>query len=347
MTARSTPPQQSLVGRRIFVTGGAGYIGSVCVEQLLDAGCEVTVFDNLSEGHRLAVDERAGFIFGDLRDDKAIRDAVVAHRPHAVMHFAASALVGESMRAPGKYFRNNVAAGINLLDALVEGGVTRLVYSSSCATYGLPGADLIAELADQVPINPYGESKLIFEQIARWYEVAHGLVSVGLRFFNVGGASPTRGEDHRIETHLIPSVLQVALGQRGAVEIHGTDYPTPNGTCVRDFIHVLDIAAAHIAVLGATEGGCFNLGNGAGYSVAEVLSCCRRVTGHIIPTMNSPRRAGDPSRLVADARKIESMFGWRPRHSSLEEIVTSAWNWHRNHPTGYGDGAALRVSACP
>jgi UDP-glucose 4-epimerase len=324
-------------GMNVLVTGGAGYIGSICVEKLLDANCRVTVFDNLSEGHRAAVDPRAELIVGDLLDTAALAKAFTASQPEAVLHFAASALIGESMRAPEKYFRNNVTTGLNLLDAMIGSGVKRLVFSSSCATYGLPDSMPVNESMPQSPINPYGESKLIFEQMLRWYEQAHGLMSVGLRFFNVAGASPTRGEDHRVETHLIPNVLKVALGQKDSVGIFGVDYDTPDGTCVRDYVHVLDVAAAHLMALGAKTSGFYNLGNGVGYSVGDIVGCCRHVTGHPIPVLHQTRRAGAPSRLVADFSKIEGALGWRPRQSSLQEIVASAWAWHQRCPNGYGD----------
>lgn len=324
-------------GKRILVTGGAGYIGSVCVTQLLNAGWQVTVFDNLSEGHRAAVDRRANLVVGDLLDLASLRETLDTVRPAAVIHFAASALVEESMRMPEKYFQNNVVAGVNLLNAMIATGVNRLVYSSSCATYGLPDIAAIDESVHQSPVNPYGESKLMFEQMTPWYERAHGLISVGLRFFNVAGASGEYGEDHRVETHLIPNVLKVALGQRSHVDVFGRDYATLDGTCVRDFIHVLDVASAHLAALNADKGDYFNLSNGVGHSVEEVIACCRRITGHAIPVVNGPRRPGDPARLVGDFRKIQDSLGWSPRHSSLEETIESAWVWHRAHPHGYRD----------
>lgn len=319
----------------VFVTGGAGYIGSICVEQLLDAGCRVAVYDNLSEGHRAAVDSRAELIVGDLRDPSALGRAMRSVKPDAVLHLAASALVAESMDAPEKYFSNNVSAGIRLLDAMIDSGVSRLVFSSSCATYGLPPSVPIDEAMPQAPINPYGQSKWMFEQMVPWYQRAHGIKSIGLRFFNVAGATSTRGEDHRVETHLIPSVLKVALGQRPYVEIYGTDYETDDGTCVRDYIHVSDIALAHLAALTAPESGFFNLGNGCGFSVAQVIQECREVTQHPIPSVVKPRRAGDPARLVANAAKVQATLGWRPRCSSLRQMVESAWQWHRRRPQGY------------
>lgn len=253
----------------VFVTGGAGYIGSVCVEELLDAGHSVTVFDNLSEGHRSAVDPRARFIQGDFSEREVIHATLEEVRPAAVIHFAANALVGESMTNPSKYFRNNVAAGINLLDAAVHAGVRRFVFSSTCATYGPPDRVPMDESLPQRPINPYGDSKLMFERILQWYREIHGLDFVAFRYFNAAGASQRFGEHHRIETHLIPNVLQVALGQKSHCEIFGTDYPTPDGTCIRDYIHIADLAQAHILALQPGPTGFFNLGNGEGFSVRQ------------------------------------------------------------------------------
>ena len=322
---------------KIFVTGGAGYIGSICVEQMLDRGHTVAVFDNLTEGHRAAVDPRATFYEADLGDREAVSRAVGQFAPDAAMHFAANALVGESMTNPSKYFRNNVANGINLLDALVEHGVNRFVFSSTCATFGIPEKMPIDESLQQRPINPYGESKLMFERILRWYDEIHGLRFTALRYFNAAGASEKYGEDHRIETHLIPNVLKVALGQKEAVEIFGTDYKTPDGTCIRDYIHILDLADAHIRALDRNESGFFNLGTGGGTSVREVIKCCERVSGKNIPVVERPRRPGDPPRLIAGSDKIRREFGWNPKYQNIEAIVRSAWAWHVKHPGGYGD----------
>lgn len=322
---------------KIFVTGGAGYIGSICVEQMLDRGHEVAVLDNLTEGHRAAVDPRAMFYEADLADRDAVVRAIRNAAPDAVMHFAANALVGESMTNPSKYFRNNVASGVNLLDAMVENDVRKFVFSSTCATFGLPERMPIDESLPQNPINPYGESKLMFERILRWYDEIHGLRFTALRYFNAAGASGKFGEDHRIETHLIPNVLKVALGQREAVEIFGTDYGTPDGTCIRDYIHILDLADAHIRALDRGESGFYNLGTGGGSSVKEVVDCCRRVTGCPIPVVERPRRPGDPPRLIAGSDKIRRELGWEPRFQNLEAIVRSAWDWHQKHPHGYGD----------
>ena len=322
---------------KIFVTGGAGYIGSICVEELLQRGDEVIVFDSLSEGHRHAIDPRATFIQGDLNDSKSISLAINTSKPDAVMHFAANALVPESMQNPYKYFHNNVYGGLNLLNAMVENSIKRLVFSSTCATFGTPDRVPIDEETPQNPINPYGESKLMFEKILRWFDQIHGLKFVALRYFNVAGASEKYGEHHRTETHLIPRVLQVALGQLPHAEIYGTDFPTLDGTCIRDYIHVRDLASAHILALAADKSGFYNLGTGGGTSVREVINACRKVTGHPIPTIERARRAGDPARLIASSEKARHSLGWQPRFENIEAIVESAWRWHIAHPTGYQD----------
>jgi UDP-glucose 4-epimerase len=322
---------------RILVTGGAGYIGSICVEELLNAGHAVGVFDNLTEGHRKAVDARARFFQGDLADPSVIKLAIEEFKPDAVMHFAANALVGESMTKPEKYFKNNVCNGLNLLNAMNEAGVKRFVFSSTCATFGIPERVPLDESLPQCPINPYGESKLLFEKILRWYGEIHGLKFVALRYFNAAGATEQFGEDHRIETHLIPNVLKVALGQKQAAEIYGTDYPTPDGTCIRDYIHILDLAQAHILALEAPKSAFYNLGTGGGTSVKEIIDTCRAVTGHEIPVIERPRRAGDPPRLVAASEKIQAELGWKPRYQDIRRIIESAWAWHVKHPNGYGD----------
>jgi UDP-glucose 4-epimerase len=321
----------------LFVTGGAGYIGSICVEQLLDRGHQVTVFDNLTEGHRRAIDPRATFVAGELRQPESIGQAMAAAKPDAVMHFAANALVGESMQNPSKYFHNNVGGGLNLLDAMVASGVNRLVFSSTCATFGPPDKLPMDESLPQRPINPYGESKLLFERILRWFDQIHGLKFVALRYFNAAGATAQFGEDHRIETHLIPNILKVALGQRPHVEIYGTDYETPDGTCIRDYIHIVDLAQAHILALGAPVSAFYNLGTGGGNSVSEVIACCRRVTGQAIPVVEKERRPGDPPRLIAGSALIKRELGWEPRYQSLDAIIESAWAWHQRNPLGYGD----------
>jgi len=321
----------------VFVTGGAGYIGSVAVEELCQAGHQVTVFDNLAEGHRAAIDPRATFVQGDLNDRAATLAAVKQARAGAVIHYAASALVGESMQNPSKYFQNNVAAGLNLLDGCVAAGVSKFVFSSTCATYGTPETVPMDESLPQRPVNPYGESKLMFETLLRWYRQIHGLEFVVFRYFNAAGASARFGEHHRVETHLIPNVLKVALGQKPHCEIFGTDYPTPDGTCIRDYIHIADLAQAHILALAPGKSGCFNLGNGAGFSVREVIRMCEQVSGRKITALEKPRRPGDPPRLVASAQKAVTELGWKPKFPRLEDIVGTAWAWHEQHPNGYTD----------
>jgi len=322
---------------KILVTGGAGYIGSVCVEDLLNRGHNVTVFDNLTEGHKKAIDRRANFVQGDLEDKMALADLMRTAEPEAVMHFAANALVGESMQNPYKYFYNNVSCGLNLLHAMVEHGVKRFVFSSTCATYGMPETVPIDELVPQKPVNPYGESKLIFEKILRWFDEIHGVTFASLRYFNAAGATEAFGEDHRIETHLIPCVLQVPLGKREHAQIFGTDYPTPDGSCIRDYIHVTDLAQAHALALAVKKSDFFNLGIGGGVSVLEVIDACKKVTGKDIPVVKQPRRPGDPPRLIASAGKAQEFLGWRPKFEQIEDIVSSAWSWHVRHPNGYGD----------
>jgi UDP-glucose 4-epimerase len=325
------------VAVKTLVTGGAGYIGSVCVEELLDAGHEVTVFDDLSEGHRSAVDARARFVRASLAEPASIATALKDSGAEAVLHFAANALVGESMQNPGKYFRNNVAAGLNLLEACVAAGVRKVVFSSTCATYGTPDRVPIDETVPQRPINPYGESKQMFERMLEWYQTIHGLQFVVFRYFNAAGATVKFGEHHRIETHLIPNILKVPLGQAPEASIFGTDYPTPDGTCIRDYIHIVDLADAHIRALTAGVSGIYNLGNGGGYSVREVVAACEKVTGRSIRMAEKPRRPGDPPRLIASAEKARRELGWTPTYPRIEEIVATAWAWHERHPTGYPD----------
>jgi len=321
----------------VFVTGGAGYIGSVCAEELLNAGHQVTVYDNLSEGHRSAVDPRARFIFAKPEAEGDILAAVQSAQPEAILHFAAFAQVGESMASPKKYFHNNLVNALKLADAAVACGVKKFVFSSTCATYGPPERVPMTEDLPQRPINPYGESKLMFEKVLRWYREIYRLDFIAFRYFNAAGASERFGEHHRIETHLIPNVLQVALGQKSHVEIFGTDYPTPDGTCIRDYIHIKDLAQAHILGLQPGKSGFFNLGNGDGYSVKEVINTCEKITGQKIPAIERPRRAGDPPRLVAAAQKAFTELGWRPQYPKLDDIVKTAWAWHQKHPTGYAD----------
>jgi UDP-glucose 4-epimerase len=321
----------------VFVTGGAGYIGSICTEELLGAGHQVTVYDDLSEGHRSAVDPRARFVPGRPEESNHLLNAVREARPEAVIHFAASALVGESMINPAKYFLNNVVNGLKLLEAARVGGVGKFVFSSTCATYGPPDRVPMTEDLPQRPINPYGESKLMFERMLHWYHELHGLEFVAFRYFNAAGASARCGEHHRVETHLIPNVLKVPLGQKPHCEIFGTDYGTPDGTCIRDYIHIRDLAQAHMLALAPGKQGFFNLGNGDGYSVREVIRMCEKVTGQSIPALERPRRPGDPPRLVASAAKAIRELGWKPQFRSLEDIITSAWAWHKAHPLGYTD----------
>ena len=322
---------------KILVVGGAGYIGSVCSELLLNEGYQVAIFDNLTEGHRAAVDSRAEFVEGDLANKAQIKDVMTRVRPDAVMHFAASALVGESMQNPSKYFNNNVANGLNLLDAMVAAGVTRFVFSSTCAIFGRPERVPIDEELPKRPINPYGESKLIFEKILQWYGELYGLKFVSLRYFNAAGASERLGEDHRPEAHLIPNIVKVALGQKPHVEIYGTDYETPDGTCIRDYIHILDLARAHLLALSSEKCAFYNLGTGGGSSVREVIDATIAVTGKRIPVVEKPRRPGDPPRLIAASDKIRKELGWTPQFQSLSAIIESSWKWHQKFPRGYAD----------
>src|SRR5213080_341258 len=322
---------------KILVVGGAGYIGSVCAELLLEQGHGVTIFDNLSEGHRRELDPRAEFVEGDLVDRQLIEKILAKQQPDAVMHFAANALVGESMQNPSKYFRNNISNGLNLLDAMIAAGVRRMVFSSTCAIFGPPDRLPIDETASPRPISPYGESKLTFEKLLRWYDEIYGVKFVCLRYFNASGATEKFGEDHRPETHLVPAVLKVALGQRPNLEIYGTDYETPDGTCIRDYIHIVDLAQAHILALGTTSSGFYNLGTGGGSSVREVITACRKITGRKIDTIEKPRRPGDPARLIASSEKIKDELGWRPQFQSLDAIIESAWEWHQKFPRGYED----------
>ena len=320
---------------KVLVTGGAGYIGSVTSELLLDQGHEVTIFDNLERGHREALDTRAHFILGDLRNRDQIRDAMAKTRPDAVMHFAAYALVGESMEHPMWYFRNNVVGGAHLVEAMVDMEVRRIIFSSTCATYGQPDRLPMTEDIPQRPTNPYGESKLMLETILKWEQQRHGLQPVFLRYFNACGATKKFGEDHDPETHLIPNVLAVALGKKDAVRVFGNDYDTPDGTCIRDYIHIVDLAEAHLLALTSQHTGPFNLGNGDGYSVMQVIKVAREVTGHALPVAFEPRRPGDPARLVASARKAKSTLGWNPKYPDLKTIIQHAWAWHQAHPNGY------------
>jgi UDP-glucose 4-epimerase len=324
---------------RILVTGGAGYIGSVVAAQLLEAGHEVIVLDNLERGHRSAVPAGARLVETDLRDAGATA-AALAPGYDAVVHFAALALVPESVAHPERYWLTNVAGTLNLLTAMRAAGTERLVFSSTCATYGEPATVPIAEDAPERPTSPYGASKLAVDRMIADHCAAHGLGAVSLRYFNVAGASGPYGEDHEPETHAIPSLLAVAVGRQERFEIFGTDYPTPDGTAIRDYIHVEDLGAAHLLALDAIAPGrhaIFNLGNGNGFSVREVVEAARRVTGHPIPVVEAGRRPGDPPVLVAASERIRDALGWQPRKPALDEIVADAWEWHRAHPGGYGD----------
>jgi UDP-glucose 4-epimerase len=325
----------------ILVTGGAGYIGSACARRMLDSGHAVTVFDALLTGHRAAVPQEAKFIQADLGDADALRAVLTGGKFDAVMHFAAFIEAGESMKDPGKYFRNNVVYSAALIDAVQRAGIPRFVFSSTAAVYASSDEPL-SEESPLGPSNVYGQTKLMIEQMLEWYGRVHGLRSVALRYFNAAGAVSGGGEDHPGESHLIPLVLQVANGARPAAKIFGADYPTPDGTAIRDYIHIADLVSAHrlaLEALDSNPGGMqvYNLGNGAGYSVREVIEVAREVTGHPIPAEVTPRRPGDAARLVASSGKIRRELGWRPARSELREIVASAWEWHRAHPRGYDD----------
>jgi len=315
---------------RVVVTGGAGYIGSVVTEELIKDGHEVVVYDNLVKGHRDAVVERAHFVEGDLLDSDKLRQTIKDNRIDAVIHMAAYSLVGESVEQPAKYYHNNVVAGLVLLDAMRECGVSRIVFSSTAAVYGEPETQPILESTPLNPTNPYGETKLAFERAMHWYERAYGLRYASLRYFNAAGATEKCGEDHDPETHIIPITLQAAAGKRAQVEIFGDDYPTPDGTCVRDYIHVVDLARAHILALDvlSERSVIYNLGcGGDGYSVRDVIETARRVTGREVPVRMGPRRAGDPAVLIASSDKIKKELGWRPQFQVLGLIVESAWKW--------------------
>ncbi len=322
----------------IFLTGGAGYIGSAAAQTLLEAGHQVTVYDSLVKGYRAAVPDEAHFIRADLADLDALHDALSSEPYDAVMHFAAFIEAGESMQLPGKYFHNNLVLSCGLIEAVAKVGIPRFVLSSTASVYA-SSDDPLTEGSPIGPNNVYGQTKLMIEQVLDWYRQIHGLHYAALRYFNAAGALSERGEAHRPETHLIPLVLQVALGQREDIKIFGTDYPTPDGTCIRDYIHIADLIQAHISALDALESEdklIYNLGNGAGYSVREVIEVARMVTEHEVPASEAPRRPGDAPRLVADSSKIKSELNWQPQYPELETILLSAWNWHREHPHGYG-----------
>ncbi len=326
---------------KILVTGGAGYIGSTVVHELIGSGDDVIVLDNLQQGHRSAVHPQADFIHADLADRSAVFQALDAHRPEAIMHFASNTLVGESVEKPFLYLGDNVRNALNLLEGAAAAGVRRFILSSTANLFDDPETIPIRSEERIVPGSPYGESKYIIERLLQWMDRLHGMKFAALRYFNAcGAAHPDLGEHHDPETHIIPLVLQVALGQREKFTIFGDDYPTPDSTCIRDYIHVLDLAQAHILALRALDRGSrtYNLGNGRGFSVQEVIRTAREVTGHTIPAEVGPRRPGDPAILIADSERIMVELGWEPRYPDLKQIVASAWDWHRKHPYGYTQG---------
>jgi UDP-glucose 4-epimerase len=321
----------------ILVTGGAGYIGSATAEALLKAGHSVTVYDSLITGHRAAVPQGAQFVQANLDDTHSLGEVLTSHKFDAIMHFAAFIEAGESMKDPGKFFRNNFTNSLQLMEVAIQTGVKKIVFSSTAAVYQ-SSEEPLTEESPIAPTNVYGHTKLMTEQALEWYRSIYGLHFAALRYFNASGALPGRGEAHQPESHLIPRVLQIALGQADSAVIYGTDYPTPDGTCIRDYIHLADLVSAHILALGALESKdkmIYNLGSGNGFSVREVIETARKVTGHAIPAVESPRRPGDSARLVASPQKIMSELGWEPEHTNLQEIISSAWNWHQTNPNGY------------
>ncbi len=320
------------------MTGGAGYIGSVTASELIDAGHEVVVFDNLSQGHAAALPAGADLVVGDLANTDDVAEAFRASHFDGVMHFASHTLVGESMERPLMYLRDNLVTGANVLEQVAHHGVERFILSSTANLFDEPSTLPIGEDEAIVPGSPYGESKAFLERTLFWFRRIYGLRYACLRYFNAAGALPDRGEDHDPELHLIPRVLQVALGQRGRIAIFGDDYPTRDGTCIRDYIHVADLAQAHILALEALDSlgaRAYNLGNGTGFTNLEILETARRLTGHPIPHEMAPRRPGDPAALVASSEAIRRELGWRPQYPDIEAIVGSAWEWHRGHPEGY------------
>jgi UDP-glucose 4-epimerase len=321
----------------ILVTGGAGYIGSATAEALLAAGHRVTVYDSLVTGYRLAVPEGVHFIHADLAEANRLNRALAAESFDAVMHFAAFIEAGESMKDPGRFYRNNLINSLQLIEAARQAGVERFVLSSTAAVYRSSDEPL-TEDSPLGPTNVYGHTKLVIEQALEWYRQIHGMHYSALRYFNACGALPGRGEAHQPESHLIPRVLSVALGARASINVNGTDYPTPDGTCIRDYIHIADLVSAHLLALealGRQDRLVYNLGNGSGYSVREVIETARAVTGHPIPALESPRRTGDPARLVAASERIRRELGWTPQFPDLKDILASAWEWHKTHPKGY------------
>jgi UDP-glucose 4-epimerase len=323
---------------KILVTGGAGYIGSIVVEQLVKAGEAVVVFDNLYQGHQAAVHPNAVFVQGDLAERAAVDAVMQQHQPEAIMHFASHTLVGESMQQPFLYLGENITNGLNLLQSAVQYGVRKFIMSSTANLFDDPERMPIDEAERIVPGSPYGESKYILERFLHWLDKIYDFRYAALRYFNAAGASAERGEDHSPEMHLIPLVLQVALGQRESIKIFGDDYPTRDGTCVRDYIHVLDLAQAHILALRALDRGSrkYNLGNGQGFTVKEVIETARKITGHPIPAQATPRRPGDPDVLIASSDTIRRELGWEPKYPNVHDIIESAWKWHLAHPNGYG-----------
>jgi len=321
----------------IFVTGGAGYIGSATAEALLKAGHSVTVYDSLVTGHRQAVPQGARFIHASLEDSHALAETLTSEKFDAVMHFAAFIEAGESMKKPGRFYQNNLVNSLHLIQTAVEAGIKRFVLSSTAAVYKSSDQPL-KEDSPLGPTNVYGHTKLVIEQTLDWYRQIHGLQFAALRYFNACGALPGRGEAHQPESHLIPRVLSVPLGNLDSININGTDYPTPDGTCIRDYIHIADLISAHLLALdalGENDRRVYNLGNGSGYSVREVVETAREVTGHPIPIAEFPRRVGDPARLVASSEKIRGELGWEPKYPDLKDILSSAWEWHKSHPKGY------------
>lgn len=324
---------------KLLVTGGAGYIGSITTAELLQAGHSVVVYDNLSQGHAAAVPPQAAFVQGDLADRETLSQVFVDHGPiDGILHFASHTLVGESMQQPLLYLRNNVMNATNLLQAAVEHNVLRFILSSTANLFDQPERMPIDEDERIVPGSPYGESKFMIERLLAWFHRIYGMKYACLRYFNAAGDTPNRGEDHDPETHLIPLVLEVALGKRPHITVFGNDYPTRDGTCVRDYIHIVDLAQAHILAMEALDTlgwRAYNLGNGTGFTVLEVIETARRITGHPIPHVVGARRAGDPATLVASSERIRHELGWQPRYPSLEDIIGSAWEWHHAHPNGY------------
>jgi UDP-glucose 4-epimerase len=317
---------------KILVTGGAGYVGGTVSQLLMDRGHAVVIYDNLCHAQRSMVPAGAAFVEGDVADTKRLKELFADGSFAGVMHFAALIEAGESMRHPEVYFRNNTASTLGLLEAMVASSLKKVVFSSTAAVYGEPVSTPITEDAALLPTNPYGESKLLVEQMLQWMQRIHGLRYASLRYFNVAGAIPGRGEAHEPESHLIPLILDVALGRRANIKIFGQDYPTPDGTAVRDYIHVQDLAEAHLLAFGALDGRermIYNLGNGQGFTVRQVVESARRVTGHPIPVEEMPRRAGDPAVLIASSKKIETELGWKPKYAQLDDIVSSAWTWHQ------------------